>query len=200
MTAMKVLQSKSKSTRCSVWLICLAVLPVPVLAHHSRLAFDLDARITVEGHVTEVGWTNPHFYLGVREQTDAGEVDWVFEGHSIPGLIRNGWSKTSLRVSDRVRVVANPNRADEVQFALLEHVTNADGNTFYSFRRPDNAKPAQPPLQPATDLSGTWILIRSLRANLIGVVEPPKDWPLQPIGQADVEKFDLRDDPALRCT
>ncbi|MCZ6618427.1 MAG: DUF6152 family protein [Gammaproteobacteria bacterium] len=200
MTAARFVDEKpSKQKRCSLWPIWLALLPVLGWAHHSRLAFDLDASITVEGYVTEVGWTNPHFYLGMREQTDTGEVNWVFEGHSIPGLLRNGWSKTSLRVDDRVRVVANPSRREEVQFALLDHVTRVDGNTFYSFRRPDNARPVQPPLQPATDLTGTWVLIRSLRANLISVVEPPKDWPLQPIAQVDVEKFDLRDDPALRC-
>ncbi|MDA1073323.1 MAG: DUF6152 family protein [Proteobacteria bacterium] len=177
----------------------LVLWPVDSMAHHSRLAFSLDESIIVEGFVTEVGWTNPHFYLGVVEKTATDEVAWTFEGHSIPGLVRNGWSKTSLKVGERVRVVANPNRSEGVNFALLDHVSRTDGQTLYSFRRPDGAASAPSPLQPATDLSGTWVLIRSLRANLVGVVEPPQDWPLQAAAQVEVENFDVREDPALRC-
>lgn len=180
--------------------LVLLVLPVFGLAHHSRLAFDLEGSITVEGLVTEVAWTNPHYYLVVTQATETGEVDWTFEGHSIPGLVRNGWSKNSLQVGARVRVVANPSREAEVPFGLLDYVTRTDGKTFYSFKRPQGDAPKiSLPLQAASGMAGTWRLIRSLRANLVSIVEPPRDWALQPLAQAEVDMFDLRDDPALRC-
>ena len=178
----------------------LVILPVGGWAHHSRLAFDLEASIAVEGQITEVAWTNPHYYLAVTQSTATGDVAWTFEGHSIPGLVRNGWTKNSLQLGSRVRVVANPSQDAEVPFGLLDYVTRTDGKTFYSFKRPEGDTPkASLPLQPASDMAGTWRLIRSLRANLVSVVAPPKDWALQPRAQAEVEKFDLRDDPALRC-
>lgn len=179
--------------------ITLVVLPGMVLAHHSRSAFDLDNLVEVEGRVVEVSWTNPHYYFGI-EAADNAATRWTFEGHSIPGLVRNGWSKNTLGVGDRVRVVANPNRKPEIHFALLDSVTRQDGKTFYSFRRPA-AREAQPPppLQPSTDYSGTWRLIRSLRANLVGGFEAPTDWPLTDTGRAQVAEFDIKDDPALRC-
>ncbi len=180
--------------------LCTLLLPGVAEGHHSRSAFDLESSIAVEGIVVEVGWTNPHYYLGVREARDDGDVTWTFEGHSIPGLVRNGWKKTSMRVGERVRVVANPNREPDTPFALLDHVTRADGKTFYSFRPPAGAVAApQPPLAPATSMAGTWRLIRSLRENLVGGFAAPSDWPLQPAARKEVAAFDLRDDPALRC-
>jgi hypothetical protein len=178
---------------------CSVLIGMQAWGHHSRLAFDLDNSIDVEGTVTEIGWTNPHFYLSLVETTPDGEVTWTFEGHSIPGLIRNGWTKTSLRVGERVRVGANPNRSEGVYFALLDHVTRTDGKTFYSFRRPNDPDHVPPPLAPAEDMAGTWVLIRSLRANLVSVVAPPDDWPLKPAAQEEVSRFDVKNDPALRC-
>ena len=176
------------------------VMPVFCWAHHSRSAFDLDSTVAVEGLVTEVAWTNPHYYLGVTQTTVDGDVEWTFEGHSIPGLVRNGWSKTSMRIGERVRVVANPNQTRETPFGLLDHVTRTDGETFYSFRRSTNqAAVPELPLQAATSMAGTWRLIRSLRANLISVVGPPQDWPLLPAALVEVENFDAREDPLLRC-
>lgn len=178
----------------------ILIVPVFGWGHHSRSAFDLDNSIAVEGLVTEVAWTNPHYYLGVTQTTESGDVEWTFEGHSIPGLVRNGWSKTSMRIGERVRVVANPNQTRQTPFGLLDHVTRTDGKTFYSFRRPTSEVVVpELPLQPATGMAGTWRLIRSLRANLVGVVAPPQDWPLLPAALDEVEEFDVREDPALRC-
>ena len=175
----------------------LLLLPGLANAHHSRAAFDLEGEIAVEGAVTTVGWTNPHYYL---EVTDRQGTAWTFEGHSIPGLVRNGWRRDSIVVGERVRVIARPNRDPAIAFALLEHVTRKDGKTFYSFRPTEEvARQPQPPLQPSTDFTGTWRLIRSLKANLVGGFEPPADWPLTDHARAEVAEFDLADDPAVRC-
>ena len=163
-------------------------------AHHSRSAFALDELVRVDGTVAEVGWTNPHYYL-VVEESSAG-TRWTFEGHSIPGLVRNGWAKNSIQVGDTVRVEANPNRTSGVAFGLLINVTRDDGETFYSFR-PKRRSPKE--VVPSTDFSGTWRLIRSLQANLVSGSGPPSDWSLTESARAQVANFDPTEDPSLNC-
>ena len=168
-------------------------------AHHSRAAFNLDEKIAVEGEVSEVGWTNPHYYLSVTSTETGVPNQWTFEGHSIPGLVRNGWSKDSIRVGTRVRVVASPNRDPQIRFGLLDHVTRTDGKTFFSFKpTQDLAQRPRPPLQPSLDFSGTWRVERSLRANLVGGFKPP-DWPLTEAARREVQAYDPRQDPSLHC-
>lgn len=180
--------------------MALALLPLVSQAHHSRSAFNLDETVVVEGTVTEVGWTNPHYYLAVRSDNSGQSELWTFEGHSIPGLVRNGWRKDTLEVGSRVSVVANPNQAPSVKFGLINHVTRRDGKTFHSFRPTDEIlNTPKPPLEPSTDFTGTWRVIRSLRANLVGGFEPPSDWPLTDTGKREVAKFDINDDPSLDC-
>ncbi len=175
----------------------LLLLPGFAFGHHSRSAFDLDSRVEVEGRVTEVAWTNPHYYVSVRT---IDETEWTFEGHSIPGLVRNGWSRNTLTVGGRVVVVANPNRTQGVLFGLLDSVTRQDGRTFYSFRRPpQDGIQLRTPVEPSTDFTGTWRLIRSLRDNLVGGFEAPGDWPLTEKGREEGARFDINDDPSLRC-
>lgn len=171
------------------------------LAHHSRAAFNLEDKVEIEGRVVEVAWTNPHYYLGVELDDGTGTpTRWTFEGHSIPGLVRNGWSRKTLTVGSRVVVVASPNRNPETLFGLLDHVTRADGQTFFSFRpRPEVAAQAKSPLAPSTDFSGTWRIIRSLRDNLVGGFAAPSDWPLTELGVAELANFNINDDPSLRC-
>ena len=168
--------------------------------HHSRSAFDLDDTITIDGTVTEVGWTNPHYYLAVREDSSGEIRQWTFEGHSIPGLVRNGWSRNTLAVGSRVSVLANPNRDHGVRFGLLNSATRRDGKTFHSFRPTDEILNApKPPLEPSVDFSGTWKLIRSLRSNLVGGFEPPSDWPLTDSARGELVNFDINDAPSLNC-
>ena len=167
------------------------------IAHHSRSAFNLDDTIILEGNVTEVAWTNPHYYLSLQVDHHSGPKEWVFEGHSIPGLVRYGWRKDSIQVGQRVSVVAHPNVNDAVNFGLLTSVRRADGEVFYSFRKKDTQRERKP--TPATDFSGIWRVDRSLRDNLVGGFGPPTDWPLTSAAKAELAMYSPNDDPSLRC-
>jgi hypothetical protein len=84
----------------------LALLAVPVFAHHSFSAeFDGSKRIELQGTVTKVEWANPHtfFYIDVK---DAGGkvVNWACETNGPNGLIRAGWKRDSLKAGDQVTV------------------------------------------------------------------------------------------------
>lgn len=166
---------------------------VPAAAHHSRSAFALDETITVHGTVTEVGWTNPHYYLSL---VDERARDWTFEGHSIPGLVRNGWSRNTFSVGQQITVVANPNKKPGVLFGLLQQAAHPGGETYYSFK-PSRPTPAATVL-PSTDFTGTWRLMRSLRDNLI-TATGTADWPLNERGRSQLAQFTSVDDPSLNC-
>lgn len=83
----------------------LSLLTSSSIAHHSFAAqFDADKPITLVGTVTEVVWRNPHawFYIDVEE--DDGVSNWGLELASPNLLMRQGWSRSSMKVGDEVTV------------------------------------------------------------------------------------------------
>jgi len=61
----------------------------------------------VTGTVTKFEWTNPHawFYIDIKD--DNGTVtNWGFEMNSPNMLLRNGWTRNSLKAGDVITVEA----------------------------------------------------------------------------------------------
>jgi DNA/RNA endonuclease YhcR with UshA esterase domain len=75
-------------------------------AHHSFSAeYDIKKPISMTGTVTSVEWQNPHtwFYIDVKD--DGGNVtNWGMELASPNLLVRNGWSRSTLKTGDVVTV------------------------------------------------------------------------------------------------
>ena len=104
----------------------LIVAAAPMLAHHSFSAeYDRSKPVTLKGTVTKVEWMNPHarFYVDVKEESGA-VTNWEFELGSPNGLMRQGWSRNSLKEGDVVTVSgsrakdgANLVNANRVEFA-----------------------------------------------------------------------------------
>lgn len=94
----------------SAMLICLGVfLFAPVArAHHAFSAeFDANKPVAMTGTVTSVEWRNPHTWFYVDVKDDAGNVvNWGFELASPNLLLRNGWTRSSMKVGDVVTVRA----------------------------------------------------------------------------------------------
>jgi len=78
----------------------------PVVAHHSFAAeFDAEKPVKLTGSVTRLDWTNPHAWIYVDVKDDTGKVaNWGFELASPNGLMRNGWTRLSLKPGDVVTV------------------------------------------------------------------------------------------------
>ncbi len=87
-------------------LVCFltgAFLATSALAHHSYAMFDPNGRVTLEGTVAKLDWQNPHVFLWVYVPQEAGGHQlYGLETDSINGLLRLGWTKTSLEPGEQI--------------------------------------------------------------------------------------------------
>jgi hypothetical protein len=97
-------------------------------AHHSMAMYDQQRTVTVIGTVIEFRWNNPHVYVLVNGTVgmDDDPAEWWLETAAPSGLMRFGWSATSLRPGDLVSVVVNPHRDPSQKVALILSVTLID--------------------------------------------------------------------------
>jgi hypothetical protein len=111
----------------------LMLAAVPMLAHHSFSAeYDRSKPITLKGTVTKVEWMNPHarFYVDVKD--DAGKVtNWEFELGSPNGLMRQGWTRNSLKPGEVVQV-AGSRAKDGSNLVNASSVAFDDGKRVFS--------------------------------------------------------------------
>lgn len=106
---------------------------VPMLAHHSFSAeYDRSKPIQLQGTVTKVEWMNPHarFYLDVKSE-DGKTVNWEFELGSPNGLMRQGWTRNSLKIGDVVKVSGSQAK-DGSNLVNAQNVTFEDGKRVLS--------------------------------------------------------------------
>jgi Family of unknown function (DUF6152) len=102
-------------------------------AHHSITGeYDPDKTVTFKGVVTKIDWTNPHarIYVDVA-QPNATPVNWNVELAAVSALVRNGWSRSALKVGDTVTVEGIQARSG-ASIANARAVTLPDGRKVFS--------------------------------------------------------------------
>ena len=118
-----------------IWLSVLALLVVgrPVFAHHSFAAeFDAEKPVKLTGTVTKIEWTNPHAYFFVDVKDEHGKVtNWGMEMGSPNGLMRQGWSRNSMKVGDTVSIEGSQAK-DGAKLANARSVTLANGQRLFA--------------------------------------------------------------------
>src|SRR5688572_15493770 len=100
---------------------------LPVLAHHSNSAYEVEKVVTVTGTVKLWKWSNPHTWLTLAVQNEKGEmVEWELEGRA-PGVLgRIGWDRDVLKAGEKVTVHMSPAK-DGSKVGIIARVTKADG-------------------------------------------------------------------------
>jgi hypothetical protein len=87
-----------------------------VFAHHSFAAeFDATKSFELTGIVTKVEWQNPHtfFHVDVTDPGTGQTTNWAMELGSPNGLMRAGWTRSTLKVGDIVAVEGSLARSGE---------------------------------------------------------------------------------------
>ena len=111
----------------------LLLCTVPLLAHHSFAAeYDSTKPVTLTGAVTLVEWMNPHarFYIDVKDEK--GEVvNWELELGSPNGLMRQGWTRNSLKKGDVVTITGSLAK-DGSKLANARTVKLSDGRQVFA--------------------------------------------------------------------
>ena len=108
------------------------VWPSVSTAHHSYAAeFDSNHPATIEGVVKEVWFKNPHvrYYVSVVE--DGKETLWDARGLSPVKLVRQGWTKKTIKVGDRIRLHGHVGHTNKTILSILE-ITLEDGTVLSS--------------------------------------------------------------------
>ena len=131
MTALK----KISSIAAAIAIGSLGTLPSA--AHHSTAAFDNSRVVKLEGTITQFRWINPHASIKIDATSEGDDPDgvWTIEMTAPNVLINEGWTRTALKIGDKVTMYVNPLR-NQVELndgstgSLYVGVVLADGKTL----------------------------------------------------------------------
>ena len=114
---------------------------LPLSAHHSFDAeYDRSKSREFTGTVTKVEWMNPHarFYMDVKD-ADGKTTNWEFELGSPNGLMRAGWTRTSIKKGDVIKCKGSLAK-DGSALANASALTLANGTVVGAASSGDTAK------------------------------------------------------------
>ena len=92
--------------------------------------FDTEKEVVLEGVVTDYQWTNPHVWVELDVETDAGTVHYSLELGAPRSMQRNGWKVRTLKPGDKIRVAINPLKSGEAGLGLLIRAILPDGTSL----------------------------------------------------------------------
>lgn len=94
--------------------VAVALATLTVSAHHGSSEYDTSKEVTITGAVKEWRWTQPHTWV-VLNVTRAGGIveEWNGEGPPLTWAASRGWSATTLKAGESVRLVMYPSRAQQ---------------------------------------------------------------------------------------
>jgi uncharacterized protein DUF6152 len=115
------------------------------IAHHSFAAeFDAGKQLTLKGTVTKIEWMNPHTYFYLDVADPGGKVtNWGMEMGSPNGLMRQGWTRNTLKVGDLVSVEGSQAKDGSNVGNARVVVLTATGKRLFAASSQDNPSQQQ---------------------------------------------------------
>ena len=120
---------------CALALSILALTGASVAAHHSFAMFEMEKDVTYTGVVTEYKWVNPHVHITMDIKPGPG-VDaalvgaWDIEGGSTNIMGRQGWTRATFKLGDKITLVGHPMK-DHSKGISLFYAIMPDGKRLY---------------------------------------------------------------------
>ena len=114
--------------------VVVSLTATSTYSHHSFAAqFDAEKPIKLVGTVTSIEWQNPHTWFYVDVEDDNGDVSsWGLELASPNLLLRNGWTRSSMKVGDSVTVEGFHARDGSNTGNARVVVLNATGRSLFA--------------------------------------------------------------------
>jgi hypothetical protein len=126
--------------------LSFSVAAPPVFAHHSFGLFDMSKTAEVEGTIVKLEWSNPHCWLFLASgPSDTAPVNYGFEMTSVGEMTRRGWTKTSVKPGDKVKVTYHPVRDGRPAGYMMSVMTDTGK---YIGRPPEGLNAPSPPAPP----------------------------------------------------
>jgi hypothetical protein len=89
----------------------LALVCVPISAHHGVTNYDMKKTIVLSGTVTAFDWSNPHCLAYLDVTNGDGRVShWTLEMSSTLTMSHRGWDRNTLKRGDMIIVETHPAR------------------------------------------------------------------------------------------
>lgn len=100
--------------------LCVLYSGEVLVAHHSFASeYDANKKVKLEGVVKQVAWTNPHMRVYIDVTDASGNVTtWNMEMTSPNSVLRQGWTRNSLRPGERVIFEGYGGKAEGTRGAL----------------------------------------------------------------------------------
>ena len=92
-------------------LVAAAPAVLPAYAHHSGAMFDSTREVRLVGVIKGFRWSNPHAWIEIDVPDAQGKVvTWGIEMTSPTLLKDDGWTRSTLKLGDKVVLFAAPLR------------------------------------------------------------------------------------------
>jgi hypothetical protein len=121
---------KMRASLLAVIAVAALAIAGPASSHHSVANFDFTKSSTVTGTVTYFSFTNPHSFIDMEVQDEAG-VKHPYKFFTVARVVmmRTGWAVDDLKAGDKVTVTGSPDRKDGA-FMYLNRIVFKSGKTW----------------------------------------------------------------------
>lgn len=121
-------------------LVATLAMAGPAVAHHSFAAFTMDREITIEGVVASYTLQNPHAHIVVKVPPGASDPalvgTWDVEGAAANIMRRQGWTATTLKAGDKIKLVGHPLKSGQKGLSLFYGIKPNGVRLYQDIARP----------------------------------------------------------------